>query len=129
MVPTAKGSGVRETVYLWSESLFHDFSPLFFAAAAFSPHRYFFFYCRHEHDITSTELLWSTHWFHCIMMINGDPNTASCFFSLCATGEISFPQLYTHSFISKTAPHSPMCVIPIQNARILSFFFFSLLLL
>lgn len=33
-------------------------------------------YCGYGHDITSTELLWSTH---CTVLINEDPNAASCF--------------------------------------------------
>lgn len=82
MVLTMRDQGSEKRFTFGKKVSFMIFFLFFsFAAAAFSPHHYFF-YCRHEHDITSTELLWSTHWFHCIMMINGDPNTASCF-SLC----------------------------------------------
>lgn len=123
MVPTTEGSEVRETIYLQEENLFIRYFMIFFfiffaaaaaAAAAFSPrHYFFFFYCGHEHDITSTELLWSTHCFHCIMMINGDPNTASCFSLFCYWGDF-FSSFHAHKFISKPAPYAPMCVVPIH---------------
>lgn len=140
MVPTTEGSGVRETIYLQEESLFiWYFMILFFffffaaaaaaAAAAFPPSPlllFFFFYCGHEHDITSMEWLWSTHWFLCIMMINGDPNTASCFSFFCHRGDF-FSSFHTHRFISKTAPYAPMCLIPIRlKCTTPSLFFFFL---
>lgn len=84
----------------------------------------FFFYCRHEHDITSTVLLWSTHWFHCIMMINGDPNTASCF-SLCVLlGRFLFLS-FTPTGSSQRRPLTLRCV-SYQSKTHRSFLFFFL---
>lgn len=36
-------------------------------------------YYRHERDITATEMICSIHWFHCIIVINGDVNTLASY--------------------------------------------------
>lgn len=130
MVPTTGIRGQRNYLPAGKKSLhqiFYDFKTFFLQQQQqpFSPRHYFyfFFYCGHEHDITSMERLWSTHWFLCIMTINGDPK-ASCFSLFCYWGDF-FSSFHTHRFISKTAPYAPMCVIPIHlKCTIPSLFFF-----
>lgn len=84
------------------------------------------FYCGHEHDITSMKPLWSTHWFHCIMMINGDPNAASCFsLFLLLLGRFRFLLSHPHVHL-KDCAYALMCVMPIHlKCMILVYFFWN----
>lgn len=75
----AEESRAIATVYILEERVSSSDDVLWLfcspAETKSSPFSTIIFYYIHEHDITSTETVCSIHWFHCIIVINGDRNT------------------------------------------------------
>lgn len=81
--PTEESRAIG-TVYILQERVSSSEDVLwFFLQACWDDGRPLFhhhFYYRHERDITSTEMVCcSSHWFHCISVINGDLNTLASY--------------------------------------------------
>lgn len=101
-LPTEESRAIA-TVYILEERVSSSDDVLrFFCSPAetrSAPYSTIIFYYGHEHDITSTEMGCSIHWFYCIIVMNGELNTLasyslpSAFLFVCAT-YISPPCLY-----------------------------------